>query len=234
MAVSKRILIAEDEAAIRRRVLESLCDEGHDAHGVEDGRSALKRLESESFDLVILDGHLPGVDGFKVLETLRTRGMQMPVLMLTARAGEGDRLLGFHLGADDYLVKPFYMSELVARIKVLLARKVTPPKRTQARLKSGNLVLDTFRMVAILNGQPLDLLNKEAKLLEAFMSHPGEDLSRDQLMELAWERDARPSQRTVDAQVARLRKRLGDGESWLATLSGIGYRWVRPVETLED
>jgi len=233
MATLKRILVAEDEAAIRQGLLECLRDEGHDPRGVEDGRRALALLESEAFDLVILDGHLPGLDGFKVLETLRTRGLTMPVLMLTARAGEGDRLLGFHLGADDYLVKPFYMSELAARVKVLLTRAITQPKASPARLQSGDLTFDPFRLLALKAGQPLDLLPKEVKVLEVFLRKPGLTLTREQLVAEAWERDARPTPRTVDAHVARLRKKLGEGEAWLTTIPGEGYRWVIPVTSLE-
>ncbi len=233
MAHLKRILVAEDEAAIRNGVLEFLQDEGYEAHGLEDGRKALKRLETESFDLVILDGHMPGLDGFKVLESLRTRGLVVPVLMLTARAGEGDRLLGFHLGADDYLIKPFYMSELGARVKVLLARAVVAPKKVHARLRSGSILFDAFRLLALKDGEPLDLLPKEVKLLEVFLKKPGITLSREQLVDEAWERDSRPSPRTVDAHLARLRKKLGAGEDWLTTIPGEGYRWVIPVEAIE-
>ena len=233
MARAARILVAEDEASIRDGVLGFLRDEGHQPEGVEDGRKALKRLETETFDLVVLDGHMPGVDGFKVLETLRTRGLTLPVLMLTARAGEGDRLLGFHLGADDYLVKPFYMSELGARVKVLLSRKASEAKPVFARLQSGPILFDPFRLLAIKDGQPLDLLPKEVKILQVFLNRPGITLSREQLVDEAWERDMRPTPRTVDAHVARLRKKLGAGEDWLTTIPGEGYRWVIPVSRVE-
>lgn len=233
MASPKRILVVEDEAAIREGVIQFLEDEGHEAFGMDDGRQALKRLGTEGFDAVILDGHLPGLDGFKVLETMRTRGQVIPVLMLTARAGEADRLLGFHLGADDYLVKPFYMSELGARLKVLLSRAQTAPRKVQARLKSGPLVFDPFRLLAVMDGEPMDLLPKEVKLLEVFLHHPGVTLTRDQVVDEAWERDSRPTPRTVDAHIARLRKKLGVGEDWLTTVPGEGYRWILPVEENE-
>ncbi len=233
MADVNRILVVEDEAAIRNGVLQFLVDEGYEARGVEDGRKALKVLETESFEVILLDGHLPGVDGFKVLETLRTRGISTPVLMLTARAGEGDRLLGFHLGADDYLVKPFYMSELGARIKVLLARAIKAPRKVHARLRSGPILFDAFRLLAVKEGEPLDLLPKEVKLLEVFLHNPGKTLTRDHLVSEAWDRDSRPTPRTVDAHIARMRKKLGAGEDWLTTIPGEGYRWVIPVETVE-
>ncbi len=233
MTDSKRILVVEDEAAIRNGVLQFLQDEGYEARGQEDGRAALKHLEGEGYDLILLDGHLPGVDGFKVLETLRTRGIATPVLMLTARAGEGDRLLGFHLGADDYLVKPFYMSELGARIKVLLARAKGAPRKVHARLRSGPILFDAFRLLAVKDGEPLDLLPKEVKLLEVFLRNPGMTLTRDHLVKEAWERDSRPTPRTVDAHIARMRKKLGAGEDWLTTIPGEGYRWVIPVEAVE-
>lgn len=225
-----RILVVEDDEAIRNDVVQFLSGEGYEVEGRENGRTALKDLESGGFDLGILDGNLPGMDGFRVLEILRSQGISTPVIFLSARGTEADRLLGFHLGANDYLVKPFFMSELGARVRLLFNGQTKAPKKACNRLNSGTIHFDAFRLMAIQDGTPLDLLPKEAKLLEVFLRNPGRTLSREALVKLAWERDASPSLRTVDAHVARLRKKLGSSGDHLSTIPGEGYRWVMPVD----
>jgi DNA-binding response OmpR family regulator len=173
---------------------------------------------------------LPQMDGFAVLKNLRERKDEVPVLMLTARGQETDRVQGLSLGADDYLVKPFSVLELVARVKAILRR--TRPVDRPPLLRSGPFRFDLPRLEARRDGRALELTPREFRLLEILITHPGRTHSRRELLQLAWEPDARPSARTVDVHVANLRRKLGEeqGTPWIATVGGEGYRWVTPVE----
>jgi len=222
-----RILVVEDDLDIQKNLLANLRGAGYQALGVGDGIAALQAAQEEAWDLLVLDGQLPRLDGLEVLARLRDRGDEVPVLMLTGRGAEVERLQGFAVGADDYLVKPFSTMELLARIKALLKR-TRRPSPSQGLLTSGPYRLDTIRLVATREGQALPLLPKEAQLLEAFLRRPLVTLSREELMASAWPVDSRPTPRTVDAHVARLRKKLG-GDA-LLTLAGEGYRWTLPVQ----
>jgi DNA-binding response OmpR family regulator len=181
-------------------------------------------------DLIVLDLMLPQLDGFEVLRTLRDRKDEVPVLLLTARGEETDRVKGLSLGADDYLVKPFSVLELMARVKAILRR--TRPVDRPPRLRSGPFQFNLPRLEARRDGRPLELTPREFRLLEILITHAGRTHSRKELLQLAWEPDARPSARTVDVHIANLRRKLGEevGAPWITTVGGEGYRWITAVE----
>ena len=223
------ILVVEDEASLRQLLMQNLSFEGYSVDAAVDGGEALSSHSARRADLIVLDLMLPVVDGFQVLRTLREHQDPVPVLMLTARGAEQDRVQGLSLGADDYLVKPFSVLELIARVKAILRR--TRPMEKPKALRSGPFRFDLPRLDATRDGQILDLTPREFRLLEILITHPGRTHSRRELLQLAWEPDAQPTPRTVDVHIANLRKKLGDdgGKPYIATVGGEGYRWVLPV-----
>jgi two-component system phosphate regulon response regulator PhoB len=224
------ILVVEDEPSLRQLLSNNLTFEGYTVDAVADGIPALASQQARPADLIILDLMLPEMDGFRVLRALRDKQDPVPVLMLTARGAENDRVQGLSLGADDYLVKPFSVLELVARVKAIL-RRTRPVDRPQA-MRSGPFRFNIPALEVSRAGKPLDLTPREFRLLEILVTHPGRTHSRTELLQLAWEADARPSPRTVDVHVANLRKKLEgtDGHTWIATVGREGYRWTEPVE----
>ncbi|MDP1833055.1 MAG: response regulator transcription factor [Geothrix sp.] len=225
------ILVVEDEPSLCQLLVNNLSFEGYSVEAAGDGVPALVAHAARRADLIVLDLMLPHMDGFAVLKALRDRQDEVPVLMLTARGEETDRVQGLSLGADDYLVKPFSVLELMARVKAILRR--TRPTERPPMLRSGPFRFDLPRLEAKRDGRMLDLTPREFRLLEILITHSGRTHSRKELLQLAWERDARPTARTVDVHIANLRRKLGEeqGAPWIATVGGEGYRWVTPVET---
>ncbi len=223
------ILVVEDETSLRQLLTQNLSYEGYSVAAAADGGEALSAHHARRADLIVLDLMLPVVDGFQVLRTLRDHQDPVPVLMLTARGAEQDRVQGLSLGADDYLVKPFSVLELIARVKAILRR--TRPIEKPKALRSGPFRFDLPRLEATREEQIMDLTPREFRLLEILITHPGRTHSRSELLQLAWEQDAQPTPRTVDVHIANLRKKLGDegGKPYIATVGGEGYRWVLPV-----
>lgn len=230
-----RILVIEDEVELADAIATGLRREGYAVDVAHDGRGALDRLSVSPYDLVTLDLNLPDVDGLELAHRLRTDPMLSPVdgeapprvLMLTARDGVADRVAGLDEGADDYLVKPFAFTELSARVRSLLRRDAG---RSGATLTVGELVLDTARFEAIRRDRPLDLTAKELTLLRYFMTHPGDVLSSERLLEHVWDENADPLTHTVRVTVGTLRRKLtrdDDAESPIETVIGTGYR-LRP------
>lgn len=224
------ILVVEDEPSLCQLLVNNLSFEGYSVEAVEDGVPALAAHTARAADLIVLDLMLPQLDGFEVLRTLRDRRDYVPVLLLTARGEEADRVKGLSLGADDYLVKPFSVLELVARVKAILRR--TRPVDRPTQLRSGPFRFNLPRLEARREGRPLELTPREFRLLEILITHAGRTHSRRELLQLAWEPDARPSARTVDVHIANLRRKLGEelGSPWITTVGGEGYRWITPVE----
>lgn len=224
------ILVVEDEPSLRQLLANNLQFEGYTVEAVDDGVPALAAHSRRKADLIVLDLMLPVLDGFGVIKALREGQDSVPVLLLTARGAELDRIQGLSLGADDYLVKPFSVLELLARIKAIL-RRTRPHERPQV-LQSGPFRFDIPGLDATRSGKLLDLTPREFRLLEILISHAGKTHGRKELLNLAWEADARPTPRTVDVHIANLRKKLGDddGRPWIATVGGEGYRWTAPVE----
>ncbi len=214
-----RVLVIDDEVKLTRHVVSALTEAGHDARAIHDGETALGVIETESFDLIVLDVGLPGMDGFEVLRRLRKKGSPCRVLMLTSRGELNDRLTGLQLGADDYLPKPFAMQELVARVRALSRRYTQAP---EAVLRVEDLTLDLVEQVAERAGQQLDLSTRELTLLKVLMREPGRVFTRTELCERVWEREHEYDTKLVEVFIGRLRKKLGT-PAVIGTVRHVGY-----------
>ena len=226
--MTSRILLVEDEPGVRLTVLDRLKSEGYAVECAVDGDEGSKRATSEAFDLVILDVMLPKRSGFDVCRDIRQRGLDTPVLMLTARTQVTDRVVGLKLGADDYLMKPFAMAELLARIEARLRRKEADAPRPGA-YRFGDVVVDFRKAEVEREGRELRLSAKEFQLLRYFIENKGATLSRDELLDHVWGYEAMPSTRTVDVHVAWLRRKLEPNPrhpQYILTLHGLGYKFV--------
>ena len=226
----RRILVIEDETDIADMVMVNLQAEGYEVTTAASGTQGLDRQQEQVADLIVLDLMLPDINGFEVLRTLRRRQDNVPVLVLTARTTKEDRILGLSYGADDYLGKPFSMLELIARIQAILRR--SDPKAASPRiLRSGPFRINFVTLSATRSKVDLNLSLREFRILEVLVTHPGRVHSRRELINMAWEPEARPSIRAVDVHIARLRKKLGDTTSVpvIQTLEREGYRWNLPV-----
>ncbi len=225
-----RILVVEDEAVLAELIRTNLEPEGFLVALAGTGEAALAAQSARPADLVVLDLMLPGMGGFEVLRTLRRRKDRTPVLILTSRSGSEDRIQGLHYGADDYMEKPFAMLELVARIRAIL-RRSDPDQAERRVLLSGPFRIDLLQFAASRGRTDLNLTMKEFRILEVLVSHPGRVHSRQEIINLAWDRDARPTLRTVDKHIQSLRGKLGDTDAHpcIQTLEREGYRWQLPV-----
>jgi len=226
---SRRIFLVEDEPSLVVTLTDRLTAEGYDVASSGNGAAAVERLLAERFDLVLLDVALPGKNGFDVCRELRQRGNPVPVLMLTARGEVADRVVGLKLGADDYLVKPFEMIELLARIEALLRRGRPEAVPTADGFSFGDVRVDFRSAQAFRAGQPITLSALEYKLLRYFIEHRGALLTRDELLDKVWGYDAMPSTRTVDVHVASLRQKIEPNPAHpehILTVHRLGYRFV--------
>lgn len=239
MRASDHVLIVDDDAEIRTLLCEYFEKNGFRAAAVADGHGLRAALKTAPPDLVILDLMLPGEDGLALCRDLRARS-NVPILMLTARGEETDRIVGLEMGADDYLPKPFHPRELLARVKSILRRaRALPenlqPERVKAfRFAGWTLDLATRTLTAP-DGVVVDLSGTEFRLLRTFMDHPNRTLTRDQLIELMLDRDAGPFDRAIDVQVSRLRHRLrdrGKEPTLIKTVRGHGYVLAVAVEAV--
>jgi two-component system response regulator MprA len=220
MSLDHRILLVEDDAELREMVRRALVREGFEVTGRATGGDALRAVEHEMPDAVVLDIGLPDSDGRDVCQALRGRGVQAPVLFLTARDAVSDRLAGFGAGGDDYLVKPFDVKELVARLRALLKRSAG-----QATIEAGSLRLDPAGHVASSGDTRVALTPTEFRLLAALAARPGDALRRRELREAAWPEGGIVHDNTMDAHLARLRRKLRDlpGSPEIRTVHGVGY-----------
>ena len=212
-----KILVVEDERPISDLIRMNLEDAGYACTCVYDGMAAADVLEKHTFDLVLLDIMLPKVDGYELFEYIKPTGT--PVIFLTAKAGLNDRVKGLNLGAEDYIVKPFEIVELMARIQVVLRRY----HKDATKLVFGDIVLNTENRTVCRNGQEIVLTPKEFTLLELLVRNKNMTLFRDKIYELVWENDSYGDTRTLDLHVQRLRKKLGLTEK-LKTIYKVGYR----------
>ncbi len=229
-----RILVAEDDANIRTGLIDTLDSEGYAAAGAQDGDSALALFEANHYDLVILDIMMPGKSGYDVCRDIRSRDPNVPVIMLTAKGEEIDKVVGLQLGADDYITKPFGVHELLARIAAVLRRSLReqPAAREEPETPEvfsfGNVRIDTVQYRVQKDDQILDLSSKEMALLKFFYLHSNQVLSRDTLLNAVWGIDYFGTTRTLDQHIARLRKKIeGDPRNpeFITTVHGIGYRY---------
>jgi DNA-binding response OmpR family regulator len=232
-----RILLADDDVAISALLRPILERSGYRVATVGDGESALRQVRELRPDLIVLDVLMPGLNGREVCRRLRASGDWTPVIMLTQVDSTLDRVQSLEEGADDYLAKPFDAHELIARIRAVLRRREQRvgrrPLATAERLAAERLVVDRRRRRAWLDGAALELTPKGFALLEFFMIHPDEVLTRERLLDAVWSWDYPVATRAVDVRVAELRRALGDerGEpTYIETIVGEGYRWLSPVE----
>ena len=221
-----KILLVEDQKDLRE-ILEKRLKKEYSVDSCEDGEEALDFLSVYSYDIVLLDIMLPKLDGMEVLRRMRQRGMDTPVLLLTAKNDIKDRVLGLDSGADDYLVKPFSYEELLARIRVLTRRQTA--HRT-SRLQLGDLVIDTANKSVSRGGNPIVLTGKEFQLLEFMMHHPNMLLTRDQLAQRAWDSSFEGGSNIVDVYIRYLRRKIDDNyeHKMIRTIRGQGYRLEGP------
>ena len=226
-----QLLLVEDELGLVMTLTDRLESEGFTVESARDAKSGLQRATEGRFDVILLDVMLPGGNGLDICRTIRQKGIQTPVLMLTARGQVVDRVVGLKLGADDYLVKPFEMSELLARIEAVMRR--SRPTNTSGDslevFQTGNLRMDFRRAEVFKNGEVLGLSAREYKLLRYFVEHRGAALSRDELLNEVWGYNAMPSTRTVDVHVAWLRQKIEDNPrhpAHILTVHGLGYKFA--------
>ena len=226
------VLVVEDEVDINNLVRDHLKADGHEVDQAFDGRTALALVQRRPPDLVILDWMLPDLDGLVVCRRLREEYL-MPIIMLTARTEEVDRVLGLEVGADDYVPKPFSMRELLARARAALRRVALESQRSStvvpsgpAPITQGPLRIEVAAHSATLDGKPLRLTPKEYELLVLFATHPGRAFSRDFLLERIWDQDFEGFDRAVDTHIRRLRAKLGPFGDSIATVWGVGYRFM--------
>jgi DNA-binding response OmpR family regulator len=220
-----KILIAEDQEKLALSIKKGLEHNGYAVDVVYDGGQALRRMEYEnqSYDLLILDIMLPTTDGITICKTLRQRQVSTPILMLTAKDTIDDRVTGLDVGADDYLVKPFAFEELLARIRALLRR---PTETTVAEFSQNGITLNTVTKIVTRNNKEIELTIKEFSILEQFLRHPNEVLSRDKIMSHVWDFAFEGFSNVVDSHVKNLRKKLQKkNETLFETVHGVGYRF---------
>jgi DNA-binding response OmpR family regulator len=213
------LLVVEDEQRLASFLAKGLRAHGYTVEWMQYGQDALRRLRLPGISLMILDLGLPDLDGLDVLEGLRERGSAVPVLVLSARGRVGDRVTGLNLGADDYLGKPFAFAELLARVRANLRPRATGPPTV---LQGGRISIDPLRREVTVDGRAVSLSAREFSLLKAFADHPGQVLSRQQLLSMAWDISFDPQTNLVDVYVGYLRRKLG--EPTIATVRGAGYR----------
>jgi len=229
--VSRRLLLVEDEPGLVMTLTDRLTAEGYEVESEGDAIKGLARGTTGTFDAILLDVMLPGGSGFDVCRTLRQRGVQTPILMLTARGQVVDRVVGLKLGADDYLIKPFEMAELLARVEALLRRGAAAASSPALgeTFRFGEVSIDFRRAEVTKSGRPVELSAREFKLLRYFVEHRGAALSRDELLNEVWGYNAMPSTRTVDVHVAWLRQKIEDNPrhpQYIHTVHGLGYKFV--------
>lgn len=227
-----RILVIDDDVELAGLLDAFLQREGFQAEFVHEGRSGLDRALNGRFDLIVLDVMLPGLDGFEILRRLRQQS-RVPVIMLTARGEDVDRIVGLESGADDYVPKPFNPRELAARIRAI-QRRVVPPETSQ-RLEVNGVVLDTGSREVYCDGKLVDFTTVEFDILEQLMRSAGRVVSRDALMEALYNRKATPYDRSMDMHISHLRKKLErGGTERIKTIRGVGYQFSRTSEDAAD
>jgi DNA-binding response OmpR family regulator len=230
---TSRILVAEDQVDIRDLIVMNLRQAGHDVHAVADGRAALAAEAERTSDLLVLDLMMPLLDGLEVCKALRAMGRATPILMLTAKSTELDRVLGLELGADDYLSKPFSMAELLARVKALLRRAellraaAAAPAAAGGTIRNGELQIQPARREVLLAGRPVECTALEFELLLHFAQHPGRVFSRAQLLDAVWGYSHEGYEHTVTTHINRLRAKIEAdpmNPRFVLTVRGAGYK----------
>jgi len=235
--MARNVLVIEDDRDIARLVELHLRDEGYSVTVVSDGKLGLRQALSKTYDLVILDLILPGMDGLEVCRHIRNRPEYTPVLMLTAKSTDVDRILGLEMGADDYLTKPFNIRELLARVKALFRRvealRAKDSAVPQKTIQAGDLFLDPEKRKVAVQGIPVHLTAREFELLLEFSRHPGRVYTRAQLLDKVWGDSYQGYEHTVNSHINRLREKIERDPArprYILTVRGVGYRFVEPEE----
>lgn len=231
--MQKKILVIEDNTDLSQLLALHLKDLNYDVSNESDGEKGLAKALKGAFDLIILDIMLPRLDGMEVLKKIRSSGNHVPVLMLTAKSTEMDRVLGLELGADDYVTKPFSIPELLARVKAMFRRMESlshaETNREAQPLKAGELVIDPEKRTVELKGHPVDITAKEFDLLHHFASHPGRAYSRSQLLDKVWGYAHSGYEHTVNSHINRLRAKIEKDPAkpvYILTVWGVGYKFT--------
>lgn len=224
-----RVLIVDDEAGIRTVIREYVEFDGYEADEASDGMEAVEKCRAQDYDVVIMDAMMPRLDGFSAAKQI-IREKDIPILMLSARGEEYDKLFGFEVGADDYVVKPFSPKELMARLNVIVKRRKaakasTQPEKAEGQLLFGGLCIDTRGHTVTLDGKRAELTPKEYELLVYLAQNHGIALTREQIIAAVWGYDFYGDDRTVDAQIKLLRSNLGIYRDYVVTLRGVGYKF---------
>jgi DNA-binding response OmpR family regulator len=223
-----KLLIVEDEPSILRGLADQFRREGYEVSTESDGDAGYAAVARESPDLILLDLMLPGMSGYEICRTLRRGGNQTPILMLTARGAEADRVLGLDLGADDYVTKPFSLRELLARVRALL-RRLHSAALAPAELHLPGIAIDFNAYSATKDGRPLELTRREFQLLRTLASHPNQALTREQLLDVVVGEEVYVTNRVIDNHIAALRSKIEDDPAepkHLLTIRGVGYKWA--------
>lgn len=229
-----KILVAEDDAHIRQGLKDTLESEAYEVVEAQDGAQAIKKFNKEPFNLILLDVMMPEKSGFEVCREIRSKDTQVPIIMLTAKSEEIDKVVGLELGADDYITKPFGVHELLARINAVLRRSSRPEteemseKRVPESFMIGTCVIHTKAFKLEREGIKADLSEREINLLSYFYSHPGEVLSRDDILNAVWGINYLGTTRTLDQHIAQLRKKIESDPAnpeLIKTIHGVGYRY---------
>jgi DNA-binding response OmpR family regulator len=224
-----RVLVVEDDEAMAVALRDGFVYEGYEVAVARDGEAGLRMARENPPDLMILDVMLPKMTGLEVCKTLRGDGADLPIIMLTARGQEIDKVLGLKLGADDYITKPFSFMELMARVEAVLRRCGSASAGRASSLSFADVAIDFDRHEATKGDQPIDLSPREFRLLQFFAEHKGDVITREQLLDAVWGYDTIPFTRTVDTHVAKLRKKIEDEPSdprHLITVHRVGYKFV--------
>ena len=223
-----KLLIVEDEPAILRGLADQFQREGYEVLTASDGDAGYAAIDRSTPDLIVLDLMLPGMSGYEICRQLRQKGNQTPVLMLTARGEEADRVLGLDLGADDYVTKPFSLRELMARVRALL-RRAQAAAQSPARFQFDDIEIDFGAYAASKGGQPLDLTRREFQLLRTLVANPNRVLSREQLLDVVVGEEVYVTNRVIDNHIAALRAKIEADPAepkHLLTVRGVGYKWA--------
>jgi DNA-binding response OmpR family regulator len=235
--MTRNVLVIEDDRDIARLVELHLRDEGYSVTVVPDGKLGLRQALAKPYDLVILDLILPGMDGLEVCRHIRNRPEYAPVLMLTAKSTDVDRILGLEMGADDYLTKPFNVRELLARVKALFRRvealRAKDSAVPQKTIRAGDLTIDPEKRKVAVQGKPVHLTAREFELLLEFSRHPGRVYTRAQLLDKVWGYSYQGYEHTVNSHINRLREKIERSPAnprFILTVRGVGYRFVEPED----
>jgi DNA-binding response OmpR family regulator len=224
-----KILIAEDELNMRKGLQDNLEFEGYEVNCAEDGEEALEQIKKNNYDLIILDVMMPKISGFDVCKAARKIGIETPIILLTAKGDEIDKVLGLELGADDYVTKPFSLRELLARIKVILRRSENKISSTGVFEKIGNLNVNFTAYTATSNGKEIPLSHKEFEILSYLWKKRNATVSRDDLLNEVWGYEESPTTRTVDNFISKLRQKIekdANNPKVILTVHGVGYKLI--------